>query len=122
MTDTITPEVGKTYLTRDGQKARCICTDRRDDKYPVVCLVEREGLESAQAYTVDGRFHHDRPVIGYDLVSEAPRVVTLEVWVEMMPDGKVVAVSSATLRPASPAGTVVKITQAVELPAAPEVK
>lgn len=117
MTDTITPEVGKTYLTRDGRKARCLCTDRRHDKYPVLCLVHAEGLETVETYTADGRFNPNPPVTGtgYDLVSEAPRVVTVNVWVEMMPDGKVVAVSSATLRPASPAGTVVKITQDVEL-------
>lgn len=122
MTDTIKPEAGKTYLTRDGRKARCICTDMRDGEYPVVCLVGKGGSEGVVTHTMDGRFRATRAVSALDLVAEAPRVVTLEVWVEMMPDGKVVAVSSATLRPASPAGTVVKITQDVELPAAPEVK
>jgi hypothetical protein len=116
MSDTIKPEVGKTYLTRDGRKARCICTDRRDGEDPVVCLVDADGSENIYCYTENGLFYSDTSRAGYDLVSEAPRVVTLEVWVEMMPDGKVVAVSSATLRPASPAGTVVKITQDVELP------
>jgi hypothetical protein len=123
MTDTITPEVGKTYLTRDGRKARCICTDmQRSDGFPVICLVDNKDSQVTYYYMTNGRYRIDQSEGPLDLVSEAPRVVTLEVWVEMMPDGKVVAVSSATLRPASPAGTVVKITQDVELPAAPEVK
>lgn len=116
MTDTIKPEVGKTYLTRDGRKARCICVDRRSDQFPVICLVDAKDSEAIETYTAGGCFHSDTSRTRHDLVSEAPRVVTLEVWVEMMPDGKVVAISSATLRPASPAGTIVKITQDVELP------
>lgn len=78
MTDTITPEVGKTYLTRDGQKARCICTDRRNDEYPVVCLVSAKVSEAIETYTANGRFHSDQFEYPFDLVSEAPRVVTVE--------------------------------------------
>ena len=78
MTDTITPEVGKTYLTRDGRKARCICTDKRNDHYPVVCLVDANGSEAIEVYTADGRFRLRQTVSNYDLVSEAPRVVTVE--------------------------------------------
>ena len=115
MTDTITPEVGKTYLTRDGRKARCICTDRRNKHFSVICLLPAGNEESSEVYTGGGHYRSDKAEDRHDLVSEAPRIATVEVWVEMMPDGKVVAVSSATLRPASPAGTVVKITQDVEL-------
>ena len=124
MTDTITPEAGKTYLTRDGRKARCLCTDRRHDKYPVLCLVHAEGLETVETYTADGRFNPNLPVAGtgYDLVSDAPRIVTVEVWVELTPDGRVVGINPTRYDPIHVSGTVFKITQDVELPAAPEVK
>ena len=116
MTDTITPEVGKTYLTRDGRKARCICTDTHADEYPVVCLVENAGAESIRTYTAAGHFRFDRSVSGCDLVSEAPRVVTVEVWVELLPDGGVVIGWPGRFDPTHVTGTVVKITQDVELP------
>ncbi|WP_339335940.1 hypothetical protein, partial [uncultured Maricaulis sp.] len=83
MTDTITPEVGKTYLTRDGRKARCICTDMRGGEYPVVCLVGKGGSEGVVTHTMDGRYRATRAVADLDLVSEAPRTVTVNVWVEL---------------------------------------
>ena len=116
MTDTIKPEVGKTYLTRDGQKARCICTDRRNDEYPVVCLVSAKVSEAIETYTANGRFHSDQFEYPFDLVSEAPRVVTVEVWVELTPDGKMVGINPTRYDPICCDGTVVKITQDVELP------
>ena len=118
MTDTITPEAGKTYLTRDGRKARCICTERRDGKYPVVCLVAAGATETIETYTVGGRFHYDQSVAGFDLVSEAPRVVTVEVWVALTPDGKMIGINPTRYVPMHVGGTVVKITQDVELPTA----
>ena len=116
MTDTITPEVGKTYLTRDGRKARCICTDRRDGTYPVVCLVDAGGLEVTENYTADGRFSCGRSVHDHDLVSEAPRVVTVNVWVELTPEGRVIDASRFNFHVGSPVNTVVKLSQDVELP------
>jgi hypothetical protein len=71
MTDTIKPGVGKTYLTRDGRKVQCFCTDRRDDIYPVLCFVDDGVTEAVATYTVDGHFHYDRTVDAYDLVAEA---------------------------------------------------
>ena len=115
MTDTITPEAGKTYLTRDGRKARCICTDRLNGTYPAVCLVDAGGLEVTENYTADGRYSCGRSVHDHDLVAEAPRVVTVNVWVELTPDGEVVAVSRYRLYVGSPCNTVVKLSQDVEL-------
>ena len=122
MTDTIKPEVGKTYLTRDGRKARCICTDRREKDLPVICLVDEVAMEIPVTYTAAGHFHSDQSVAGYDLVSDAPRIVTVEVWVELTPDGRVVGINPTRYDPIHVSGTVFKITQDVELPAAPEVK
>ena len=116
MSDTIKPEVGKTYLTRDGQKARCICTDRRNDEYPVVCLVSAKVSEAIETYTANGRFHSVQFEHPFDLVSEAPRVVTVNVWVELTPDGKMVGINPTRYDPMHVSGTVVKITQDVELP------
>jgi hypothetical protein len=118
MSDTITPEAGKTYLTRDGRKARCLCTDRRHDKYPVLCLVHAEGLETVETYTADGRFNPNLPVAGtgYDLVSEAPRIVTVEVWVELTRHGEVIDAAPGEFETRNIGNTIVKITQDVELP------
>jgi hypothetical protein len=90
MTDTIKPEVGKTYLTRDGRTARCICVDRRSDQFPVICLVDAKDSEAIETYTAGGCFHSDTSRTRHDLVSEAPRVVTVNVWAEITPDGGVV--------------------------------
>lgn len=117
MTDTITPEAGKTYLTRDGRKARCICTDRLNGTYPVVCLVDAGGLEAIETYTADGRFYFGSAGSSYDLVSEAPRAVTVEVWVELTPDGKMVGINPTRYAPMHVGGTIVKLSQDVELPA-----
>jgi hypothetical protein len=115
MSDTIKPEVGKTYLTRDGRKARCICTDRRHDKYPVLCLLDTESSEFSHYYTVGGFYCSDRSKNPFDLVSEAPRVVTVEVWVELTPEGRMLAINPIRFDPIHMSGTVVKITQDVEL-------
>jgi hypothetical protein len=117
MSDTIKPEVGKTYLTRNGLKARCICTDMRDDKYPVVCLVDDGDMEAIEAYTMDGHSHVEGFRADYDLVAEAPRVVTVDMWVELTPDGGVFRTSKTRINPISLTGTVVKLSQDVELPA-----
>lgn len=45
--------------TRDGRKARIICTDRKGD-FPVVALVEKSGdenVEVASIYTKKGKFN-----------------------------------------------------------------
>lgn len=46
----------KPVQTRDGRKARIICTDLKDTK-PLVVLVAREnGIEDIQTYTMEGKF------------------------------------------------------------------
>lgn len=63
-------EVGKTYLTRNGRKARVICTDRLDPNYTVVALVRKDSFsEEACAYTSNGKFDLN-DADGFDLVSE----------------------------------------------------
>ena len=43
-------------VTKDGRKARIICTDRRDLNYPIIALIETSpGQEMAYAYPKDGK-------------------------------------------------------------------
>ena len=44
-------------VTRDGRRARIICTDRRDLNYPIIALIETNsrGEEVAYSHTKDGR-------------------------------------------------------------------
>ena len=43
-------------VTRDGRRARIICTDRRDLNYPIIALIETSpGKEMAYSHTKDGR-------------------------------------------------------------------
>lgn len=44
----------KPVQTRSGLKARIICTDRNHPKYPIVALVEDDGIESAIYVTKEG--------------------------------------------------------------------
>lgn len=45
-------------VTRDGRAARVICTDRKDERYPIMALIEiRGGLkEFGYFYTANGVF------------------------------------------------------------------
>lgn len=55
-------------VTRDGRRARIICTDRRDLNFPIIALIENisGGGEKACSYTKDGRHYTDCPDI-FDL-------------------------------------------------------
>ena len=48
-------------VTRDGRKARIICTDSRDLNFPIIALIENESGrgEKAYSYTKDGRHYTD---------------------------------------------------------------
>jgi hypothetical protein len=53
-------EMSKKYRNKLGQKVRILCTDSKDQTYPVVGLVEAmTGFESVEIYTKDGRYHCD---------------------------------------------------------------
>lgn len=54
-------------VTRDGSAARIVCTDVRNDKYPILALVScGDGYEAAILYTKQGTTFDDKPD-GYDL-------------------------------------------------------
>lgn len=54
-------DTSKEIITRDGRKARIICTDAKGDR-PIIALVERfDGdAEDSYSYTKDGNFCVDR--------------------------------------------------------------
>ena len=43
-------------VTRDGRSARIICTNRLDENYPVIALVNNENSEICYSYTTSGKF------------------------------------------------------------------
>ena len=44
-------------VTRDGRSARIICTNRLDDNYPVIALINNEDSEKCHSYTEFGKFN-----------------------------------------------------------------
>ena len=63
---------GKEYqlLDRLSRPVRLICTDRKDDNYPVVGLVKANGgYEEINTYTADGHYNHNKDSI-----------LSLELW------------------------------------------
>lgn len=49
---------GKSVCTRDGRKARIICFDAINPLYPLIVLVDNEGIETPFQYTKDGLKSH----------------------------------------------------------------
>ena len=44
-------------ITRDGKSARIICTNRSDENYPVLALVNNEDYEMCYSYTIFGELY-----------------------------------------------------------------
>ena len=44
-------------VTRDGRSVRIICTNRLDENYPVIALVNDEDYEQCQSYTTFGKLY-----------------------------------------------------------------
>lgn len=76
-------DTSKEIITRDGRKARIICTDAKGDR-PIIALVERfDGdAEDSHSYTKDGNFCLDREHI-LDLFFVSKRY---EGWVNIYRD------------------------------------
>ena len=76
-------DTSKEIITRDGRKARIICTDANGDR-PIIALVERfDGdVEDSHSYTKDGNFCIDREHIN-DLFFVSKRY---EGWVNVYRD------------------------------------
>lgn len=61
--------------TRSGKDVRVICWDRKNEEYPILCLIkDREGREWIEEYTISGKWEYYFPQSGAenDLVLEIP--------------------------------------------------
>lgn len=77
-------ELNKTYLTRDGRKARVICTDMVKGDFTCVVLVVRDdGVEHTATVTKEGKYG-----ITYD--SDLDLVEEYSTWNDVPVDTKVV--------------------------------
>ena len=58
----------KKVITRDGRSARIVCTNRLDENYPVLALVNYEDYEMCHSYTTFGKLHTNQTTdFGLDL-------------------------------------------------------
>ena len=52
-------KAGKPVCTRDGRKARIICFDVKDDRFPLVAVIKDDkGIECVLSYTNKGNFYY----------------------------------------------------------------
>jgi hypothetical protein len=59
---------GDPVVTRSGYPVRIICSDRKNDNYPIIALVYTHEQEYFQDYTVSGKYDiRDNFTSGYDL-------------------------------------------------------
>lgn len=49
-------DFSKPVQTRDGRKARIICTDANHIMYPIVVLITTDGLESPYSFAINGQY------------------------------------------------------------------
>lgn len=72
------------HVTRDGRKARIICTDRKGKDYSIIALAQRasgDNEEITLSYTSEGKYHADGTDSGADLFN-APELKQ-EFWVNV---------------------------------------
>ena len=91
-------DLEKPVQTRDGRKARVICTDMKHEKGPIIAIIETsEGFEKVQQYWEGGyynnNYHDDRIDSGNDLINIPEEK---ELWLNVYDENK--RVPFATLR------------------------
>ena len=59
----------KPVQTRDGRKARIICTDRNDTEFPIVALVNDGVYEEIKSYSSEGAYLHTMDESASDLIN-----------------------------------------------------
>ena len=71
-------------ITRDGRSARIVCTNRLDENYPVLALVNYEDYEMCHSYTTFGKLHTNQTTdFGLDLFFAPEKK---EKWVNVYED------------------------------------
>lgn len=82
-------EVGKSYRTREDHKVRCICTDRHDSAFPVVCLLEEPASKvDVLTYTSAGHYLISKDESSYDIVTEWAEEQTVYININQGPEGR----------------------------------
>lgn len=61
-------DLTKPVQTRDGRKARIICTDANHTMYPVVGLITTEGIESPYSFALNGQYD-TREELSIDIIN-----------------------------------------------------
>lgn len=64
-------------VTCDGRDARIICWDRKSTSYPICALVEKNGYEEYEDYTIRGYYEEDEKN-DLDLILEIPEYMTFK--------------------------------------------
>ncbi|NIA67799.1 hypothetical protein HBA54_04275 [Pelagibius litoralis] len=92
----------KPVQTRDGRKARIICTDRRTTVYSILALItENDGYEYIESYTKAGHRYGDEDCdsCSVDLINIPEEPKTAKVWVAVFEaDGEIYCTSSYLTR------------------------
>lgn len=73
-----------THRTRDGHRARIICTDVKSDVYPVVAAIEYDSGETVERYTKTLQYDHIYGESDLDLFEYSPWsdvVIDTPIWV-----------------------------------------
>jgi hypothetical protein len=76
-------EVGQVWLTRNNCKARILDVSMQG-RYPIVAIVTlKEGNETVCTHTADG-LHKETDKSGWDLVTLAPKEITIRRWINII--------------------------------------
>lgn len=93
------------HVTRDGRKARVICTDAAGSR-PVVALVLIEGKEIPTSFTEKGRLYNDAEDTTLDLINAPaprPEPIVRKWWALVWPSGEMSTFIHRTLASAEDA-------------------
>ena len=65
-------------VTRNGESARIVCFDRKDEFRPIIALINSGDIEIHYAFCVNGKFVNDDVLDTHDLMLEIPEYMTFK--------------------------------------------
>lgn len=71
-------EIGGRIVTRNGESARIVCFDRKDEFRPIIALVNSGDIEVHYAFCLNGKFVNDEVLDTHDLMLEIPEYMTFK--------------------------------------------
>lgn len=80
---------GAPVQTRDGQKARILCFDKKHADYPIIALYGNGDGEFVAAYTLEGHFDTNTPNHPLDLVMKPTKH---EGWANIYKSGELTCI------------------------------